>query len=206
MTHHEFAQVDHGSGAFPIIYADPPWRLKNWSMEEEARPGERWARRRGPAPYPCLNTEQIAVLPVHSIAAADCVLFLWATYPMLSAALAVIAAWGFVYKTVAFTWVKLNPSGHGFHFGMGYWTRANPEICLLATRGRPKRLSRSVPNLIVSPRREHSSKPDEVRDRIVALCGDVPRIELFARKRTPGWSVWGNEVDSDISLIRSNSP
>jgi N6-adenosine-specific RNA methylase IME4 len=83
---------------------------------------------------------------------------------------------------------------------MGYWTRANPEICLLATRGHPKRLSASIPNLLVSPVRDHSRKPDIVRERIVALCGDVPRAELFARETVPGWSAWGNEVRSDFAL------
>jgi site-specific DNA-methyltransferase (adenine-specific) len=128
------------------------------------------------------------------------VLFLWATYPMLPEAFKVIAAWGFTYKTTAFTWVKTNPSGRGFALGLGYWTRANPEICLLATKGAPKRRRMDVPNLIVSPRREHSRKPDEARDRIVALCGVVPRLELFARQRTIGWKVWGNEVSSDVPI------
>lgn len=149
-------------------------------------------------PYVCMGTEAIRALPVRDIAAQDCILFLWATYPMLPDALSVIEAWGFAYKTVAFTWVKANRSGKGFHFGLGYWTRANPEICLLATRGRPRRLSRAVPNLLVSPLREHSRKPDEARERIVALCGDLPKAELFARQKVPGWSAWGNEVACDF--------
>jgi site-specific DNA-methyltransferase (adenine-specific) len=119
---------------------------------------------------------------------------------MLEDALSVIEAWGFTYKTVAFTWVKTNRSGKGFHFGLGYWTRANPEICLLATRGRPRRVSRSVPNLLVSPLRDHSRKPDEARDRIVELCGDLRRAELFARQKVAGWCAWGDEVASDFHL------
>jgi N6-adenosine-specific RNA methylase IME4 len=147
-----------------------------------------------------MSTEAIRALPVSMIAAPDCALLLWATYPMLPDALSVIEAWGFTYKTVGFTWVKTNRSGRGFHFGLGFWTRANPEICLLATRGRPRRVSRSVPNLLVSPLREHSRKPDEARDRIVALCGDLPRAELFARQKVPGWSAWGDEVECDFTL------
>jgi N6-adenosine-specific RNA methylase IME4 len=147
-----------------------------------------------------MPTSAICALPVAELAAPDALLFLWVTYPMLKEALAVIEAWGFTYKSVAFTWCKLNPSGKGYHFGLGYWTRGNPEICLLATKGHPRRQSRTVPNLVTSLRREHSRKPDEVRERIVALCGDLPRVELFAREKTPGWSAWGNEVDSDITL------
>ena len=102
--------------------------------------------------------------------------------------------WGFEYKTVAFTWAKTNKKSPGFFKGLGYWTRANPEMCLLATKGKPKRLSKSVRQLIISKLQQHSKKPDEIRNRIVELCGDIPRIELFARQKTQGWDVWGNEV------------
>jgi len=119
---------------------------------------------------------------------------------MLRDAFEVIQSWGFTYKTCAFTWAKLNRSGVGFHFGMGYWTRSNPELCLLATRGGPRRAGRGVPNLVVAARREHSRKPDEVRDRIVALCGDLPRAELFAREKVPNWQAWGNEVEPDFAM------
>ena len=99
----------------------------------------------------------------------------------------------FVYKTVAFTWVKTTQMNKHFK-GMGYWVRKNPEMCLLATKGKPKRLSKNVEQLVVSPRQRHSQKPDCVRDRIVELCGDLPRIELFARQKVKGWDCWGNEV------------
>ena len=187
-----------GSERFSIIYADPPWKFRSWSPYSTMADRDRKSGRL--TPYPCLSTDQIGSLPIARLCAPDCVLFLWATYPMLPAALMVIRAWGFTYKTVAFTWAKLNPSGNGFATGMGYWTRSNPEICLLATRGHPRRTSRSVPNLVIARRREHSRKPDEVRERIVRLCGNVPRIELFAREATIGWRVWGNEVVSDVKL------
>jgi site-specific DNA-methyltransferase (adenine-specific) len=185
---------------YSIIYADPPWRFQNWSIGELAKRGEKWARRNGRSPYGVMNDQDIFNLPIASIAARDCVLFLWATYPKLETALHTVAAWGFQFKTVAFTWVKLNPSGIGFHFGLGYWTRGNAEICLLATRGHPKRVDNRVPNLVIAERRDHSHKPDEVRQRIVRLVGDLPRVELFARERVPGWDAWGNEITSDISL------
>ena len=122
----------------------------------------------------------------------DCVLFLWAIDPMLPDALELIKAWGFTYKTVAFTWAKINESGKD-PIGGGYWTRANPEMCLLATRGKPKRLNADVRQLLMAPRREHSRKPDEVYGRIEALV-DGPYLEMFARQTHPGWDSWGNEV------------
>src|ERR1700730_15421763 len=131
--------------------------------------------------------------PVADWAAGDCVLFLWATDPLLPRAFEVIAAWGFAYKTVAFTWAKTTKDGAGFPIGCGYWTRANPEQCLLATRGRPQRLSRAVPQLIISPRREHSRKPDEAYERIEALVPG-PYLELFARAPRAGWAAWGYAV------------
>ena len=112
----------------------------------------------------------------------------------------VMDAWGFTFKTVAFVWVKQCRKSDSIFTGMGYWTRANAEICLLATRGHPKRAARDVKQVILSHIEEHSKKPDEARRRIEALMGDVPRIELFARQVTPGWDVWGNEVASDIQL------
>jgi len=145
-----------------------------------------------------MRLADICALPVGDIADKDCVLFLWATYPNLKEAFAVIDAWGFTYKTVAFTWVKRNKKSEGFFVGLGYWTRSNAEICLLATRGKPQRVSKSVRQVIDTPIERHSKKPDEIRSRIVDLMGDVPRIELFARVKSEGWSVFGNEVDSDI--------
>ena len=137
-------------------------------------------------------------------AAPDCALFLWATDPSLPQALEVISAWGFAYKTVAFTWVKTTKDGSGFPIGCGYWTRANPEMCLLATRGRPQRLSRSVRQLLFAPRREHSRKPDEAYTRIEALVSG-PYLEMFARSRRQGWESWGIGVDEGIGARRWNS-
>ena len=127
-------------------------------------------------------------------------LFMWATFPMLREALDVIEAWGFTYKTVAFNWVKQNRNGTGIFMGLGNWTRSNSEICLLATKGHPKRQAADIHQFIISPIEAHSKKPDETRDKIVALMGDRPRVELFARQTPPGWDVWGNEVEPTAGL------
>lgn len=182
-----------GAGTYRVIYADPPWSFATYSARGKGRTAD--------AHYDTLDLDGIRALPVADWAAADCVLFLWATDPLLPAALDVVRAWGFTYKTVGFYWAKLNPKApplalteRDFFTGMGFWTRANPEPCLLATRGRPQRRSAGVRRLVVSPRREHSRKPDEVAARIEALV-DGPYLEMFARSARPGWDVWGNQVD-----------
>jgi N6-adenosine-specific RNA methylase IME4 len=150
--------------------------------------------------YKGMKIQDICALPVNNIADENCVLFLWATYPMLKEALQVIDAWGFKYKTIAFQWIKQNPKKLTPFYGLGRWTRGNTEPVLLATKGRPKRVSASVFQLLEYPRARHSEKPSSTRDRIIKLMGDLPRIELFARQKTEGWDVWGNEVESDIEL------
>ena len=112
---------------------------------------------------------------------------------MLKEGLETIKRWGFTYKTCGFNWIKKNKKSDSLFWGLGYWTRANSEICLLATKGNPKRVSKSVHQVCVSRIREHSRKPDEIRDKIVELCGEIPRIELFARQHAEGWDCWGNE-------------
>lgn len=177
---------------YSVILADPPWAFRAWSNKGMGRSAEQH--------YSTMRLENIKALPVADLAAEDCVLFLWATFPMLKEALEVIDVWGFTYKTVAFTWVKENRKSPGLFWGLGYWTRANAEVCLLATRGSPKRQSAAVHQVILSPVEQHSKKPDAVRERIVVLMGDVPRVELFARQETPGWDVWGNEVECSPGL------
>jgi site-specific DNA-methyltransferase (adenine-specific) len=118
---------------------------------------------------------------------------MWTTYPVLEKSFEVLKSWSFDFATVGFTWVKTTKHNKYF-FGLGYWTRANPEICLIGRKGKPQRISKRVPNLVVEQIGEHSRKPDCVRDRIVELCGDLPRIELFARQRVNGWDYFGNEI------------
>ena len=149
--------------------------------------------------YPTMSLDDICALPVADIAAKDSALFLWATFPMLAEALLVISAWGFTYKTTAFVWLKQNKKSPSWFYGMGNWTRSNAEICLLATKGKPQRQSRSIHQLIVSPIEAHSKKPDIAREKITDLMGDLPRVELFARQTALGWDVWGNEVESTLT-------
>lgn len=131
---------------------------------------------------------------VGKLADENCALFLWITFPLLKEIWRVVKAWGFTYKTVAFVWIKQNKKADSLFWGMGYWTRANAEICILATKGSPKRYSRRVHQVLITHIEEHSKKPGEARNRIEQLMGDVPRVELFARREAPGWDVWGNEV------------
>lgn len=152
--------------------------------------------------YATMSIEDICKLPVDKISEENCVLFMWMTFPTLKEGLKVIEEWGFKYKTVAFVWIKRNKKTPSLFWGMGFWTRANAEICILATKGNPKRISAKVHQVIISPIEEHSKKPDEARKRIVDLVGDLNRIELFARQKTDGWDCWGNEVECDIDLLK----
>jgi len=176
---------DFPNKKYQIIYADPPW-----SYRDKALAGNRGACFK----YQTQDKEWIDNLPVKDIAADDCVLFLWVTMPKLNECWELIEKWGFEYKTVAFTWVKRNKKKPTWFWGMGCWTRANSEVCLLATRGKPKRINAGVHSVIDTPIEGHSVKPDLVRERIVKLMGDMSRIELFARNRTKGWDVWGDDV------------
>ena len=169
---------------YNIIYADPPW-----SYNDKALSGARGAF----CKYDVMGIKDIELLPIANISGEHCILFMWATMPMLQEALSVITSWGFKYKTCAFTWIKKNKKADSLFWGMGNWTRANAELCLIAAKGKPKRVSAKVHSVVISKIREHSRKPDEVRDRIVELCGELPRIELFARQHVDGWDCWGNE-------------
>ena len=172
---------------FGTILADPPWRFETYDKATtvSAR-GQR-------VHYRTMPLEEIMALPVADLAAKDCVLFLWAISPMLPHALKVIEAWGFRYRTIGFTWAKTTRDGRPA-MTMGYWTRAGSELCLLATRGNPKRLDRGVRQLIIEPRREHSRKPACVHERIERLVAG-PRLELFARCSRIGWTCVGDETD-----------
>ncbi len=172
---------------YGAILADPPWRFEVWAH--------------GVPDYDRMTFEEIANLPVADLAADAAVLFLWACWPSLPEALNILPKWGFQYKTCGFCWVKGDTRQPDFfredftsYMGLGYWTRANSEVCLLATRGKPKRLNADVRQGIIEPRREHSRKPDCVHKRIERLVAG-PYLELFARQRRPGWDCWGNEVD-----------
>lgn len=182
------------TGRFRAIVADPPWPYVTYSHKGKGRSAE--------AHYDTMSIADIAALPVRQWAVAYAVLLLWVSKPIPPQAFTVIEAWRFTYKTIGFTWIKtvvardggtlFGPPPLRLFFGMGHWTRANPEICLLATRGKPHRLNADVAELIPSPRREHSVKPDEICQRVERLI-DGPYLELFASTAAPhrdGWTRW----------------
>ena len=177
-------------GKYNVIYADPPWRYAQKGLQGAA---ERH--------YPTMGIEELCALPVAELAAPDSVLFLWATFPQLPEALRLIKAWGFQYKSVGFVWLKKNKNADSWFYGLGFWTRANAEVCLLGVspgfKAGERVRSHSVRQIIEAPFQGHSKKPDEIRRRIVELLGDVPRIELFARQRADGWDAWGNEAQEE---------
>ena len=169
---------------YNIIYADPAWTFKTWSKKGNGRSPK----------YDLMTIEDIKKMPVNNIADKNCILFIWVTYPLLKQGLDTIEAWNFKYKTCGFSWIKKNKKSDSLFWGLGYYTRSNNEICLLATKGSPKRISTRVHQVVLDKVKEHSRKPDCVREKIVQLCGDLPRIELFARQKVDGWDCWGNEV------------
>ena len=187
---------------YKIIYADPAWSYND-------KMGNDSAFMSATSAYPTMALEDIKALKVNEIADKDCVLFLWCVSPLLPEALEVIKAWGFKYTTIGFVWSKKYKDGTPVS-NMGRWTMGNVELCLLAKKGSPQRIVKNVKQLIEDLRVEHSRKPDEVRNRIVELMGDLPRIELFARednqptltgkKLFDGWDTWGNETKNSVIL------
>jgi len=187
---------------YQIIYADPPWSYYNDSSTKQncAAAATKWIPR---PPYDVMSSAEIMKLPVGSIAADDAILFIWTTDYHLNKCMDVIKAWGFEYKTVAFSWLKKTKAGKPVCFMGAYTMKSGIEMCLLATRGKKAHSlvkKHNIRSLIESPRMEHSKKPDVARERIVELLGDIPRIELFARETSDGWHTWGNQVECDIEL------
>jgi N6-adenosine-specific RNA methylase IME4 len=199
---------------YDIILADPPWAYEVWDKDTGSG-------RSAESHYPTMTLDDICKLPVAEVADKNCVLFIWGVWPSIFDVKDVIESWGFKYKTLAFEWVKLNTSGVGWHVGMGYYTRANPEPCLLAVRGKAPVVVHDERNLLVTyedemfglplitKRREHSRKPDEQYGKIERLYPHTlnplnvlgsRRLEMFARRSRPGWDVFGNEVENSISL------
>jgi N6-adenosine-specific RNA methylase IME4 len=176
---------------FGVIYADPPWPFATWGESGKGRSPENH--------YGTNAIDEITKLPVASLAAEDCALLLWCTGPHIAIGshVKVIEAWGFRPSTIAFDWIKQNPSGTGFHVGMGYWSRSNSEQCFIAIKGSPRRLATDVHQVVMAPVGEHSAKPDEVRARVERLLPG-PYLELYGRKPIEGWCVWGNEIVSPL--------
>ena len=176
---------------YTVIYADPPW---SYSQGGTTKSSHGIAKQH----YPTMTTEDICKLPVRKICGGGAAGFMWATFPNITEAVKVLEAWGFTYKTAAFVWIKKNRKNGGNFWGMGAYTRANAEVCLLGVspgfRAKDRIRSHRVHQVIEAPFEGHSKKPDETRRRIVELLGDVPRLEMFARDRAPGWDAWGNEA------------
>ena len=184
---------------YDIIYADPPWEYKQSGSKKHSRG---MAKQK----YNTMKTEDIMKISVKKIKSDKSVCLMWATFPNIGEALKVMDAWGFIYKTAGFVWVKKNKKSDSNFWGMGAYTRANAEVCLLGisknTKAKEIVKSHAVHSIIESPIREHSRKPDEVRDKIVELFGDLPRIELFAREKITGWDNFGNE----LNRFKKNEP
>lgn len=199
---------------YNILLLDPPWKYNNRANHK--------TRFRGGAcgHYPLMTMQEIASLPLGTMAAKDCALMMWCTFPYLDEQIKLFAHWGFRFRTMFLTWIKLNPRGydipqddpnykptkeyirysgdglyHSPFFGVGYYSKSNPEVCLLGMRGQLPTISDAVSSVIMAPRREHSRKPTEQYAKIESVFGDVPRAELFARAGQPGWDVAGNGID-----------
>ena len=181
---------------FDIIYADPPWDYngklqfdKSSKNADVIDPSRNIFISSASFKYPTLKLSELMMMPVHSIAKNDCLLFMWVTSPHLAQSIALGEAWGFDYRTVAFVWDKMvhNP---------GKYTLSNCEMCLVFKKGRipQPRGARNIQQLIRSPRRAHSMKPDEVRGAIEKMFPTQDRIELFARRQSKGWTEWGLDV------------
>ena len=181
---------------YKIIYADPPWKYNSRANHK--------TRFRGGAEghYPLMSMDEIKALPINKIADKNCALLMWATFPYLDEQIKLFEHWGFEYKTLGFLWMKANKINGFPFFGVGFYSKSNAEICLLGIKGRMKPITNKISQVVLAPRGEHSVKPKEVRNKIVELFGDLPRIELFARQKTKGWDTWGNEVKNDIELSK----
>ena len=197
---------------YQIIYGDCPWQYNSRANHK--------TRFRGGAcgHYKLMSMDAIKSLPIKKITAKslpikkitadNAALFLWVTFPYLDGQLEVFNAWGFTYRTLGFAWLKTNPKNGFPFFGVGYYTKSNMELCLLGIKGKMKPITNKVSQVVIAPRGIHSQKPPIIRKKIVELFGDLPRIELFARKDEllvdadsfNGWHVYGNEVKSDIKL------
>lgn len=176
---------------YSVIYADPPWSYADVHTWHKMGGGVK-------KHYKTMEIKEIDNMGevINKISEENCLLFMWVTFPNLKEGLNVIEKWGFKYKTLGFSWIKLNKKNKKPCFGIGYYTKSNCEVCLIGIKGKPGKVIKdnTVSSCIISERREHSRKPDEARERIEKLVGKVPKIELFARQEVEGWDCWGNEI------------
>lgn len=177
---------------YQIIYADPPWDYRDKRDLHDRMCGGATSH------YTTMSLKNLKKVNVPKLADSNCILFMWATFPNLKEALELIDAWGFTYKTLGFSWIKTNKNNGRPFFGIGHYTKSNCEVCLIGVKGKPEIINNHISSVIISPRREHSRKPDEVREQIIKLCGDKNRVELFARQRFEGWDVIGFEAPREM--------
>lgn len=182
-----FVDIYNTDKQYNIIYADPPWKYNQRNNKKTKFGGGVHAH------YPTMSMEEIEKLPIEKLAGENCALFLWTTFPYLDKQIQLFEKWGFRYTTLGFSWIKTNAKNGAPFFGVGYYAKSNCEICLLGIKGKMKPISNKISSCVISPREAHSKKPCEIRDRIVSLFGDLPRIELFARESAAGWDAWGND-------------
>lgn len=183
-----YVDIFDTNNKYNVIYADPPWAHEKDYVRKKTT-------KKGPiVHYDTMRLTDINNLPIKNLISDNCLLFLWTVDMLIPEAIKTIENWGFKYKTVGFYWVKQNFKSDSFFTGMGMWTRSNPEICLLGIKGKPIRKSASIKKLIIERRREHSRKPECVRNYIEELV-DGPYLELFARETKQGWDCWGNQIN-----------
>ncbi len=186
-----FTDIFSTNNKYNIIYADPPWKYNKRNNPKTKFGKGAYGH------YDLMSFQDIAKLPIPKITAENCILFLWVTFPYLNEQIKLFEEWGFRYTTLGFSWIKTNKKTDKPFFGIGYYAKSNCEVCLMGIKGKMKPISNRVSSCVISPIQEHSKKPDIVRERIVELLGDLPRIELFARQCADGWDCWGN----DLSIV-----
>ncbi len=178
---------------YQIVYADPPWKTKTFKEKKDGLISR-------DLPYVQMTDIEIAELPVESLVADDAILFMWCIDSRIPKIAELMKSWGFNYKCVGFVWGKKAKTTEGFNGGFSSYTKRDCEFCFIGTRGKYLNLKRSVNQILLEPKDAHSKKPNEIKDRILDLCGDLPRLEMFARSSTEGWDVFGNEVDNSINI------
>lgn len=201
---------------YGLIYIDPAWKFKTYASQEKSR-----HRRDAERYYPTMTFEEMAALDVRAVAAKNCFMVMWTSFPHLPKAMDLIKAYRFKYVSSFVVWAKTKKSfsptkafitnPQDFHTGTGYTSRKNVEICLLAKCGSPKRMAKDVRELLVTPVREHSRKPDELYELLERFAAG-PYLEMNARTERPGWDQWGNEVQKflhpapKVALVPEEEP
>ena len=190
-----------GNKKYSIIYADPAWDFKNKKTGGSMKSG-------AASKYLTTGIQGLKNIPVKDITADDAILFMWWVGAMPQEAIDLVHSWGFTVKNMnGFVWNKLTQKNKPF-FGMGFYTRAGSESVIIATKGKFKPVSKSIRAVFNAESQvqfeakveKHSKKPVQVRDLIIDLCGDLPRLEMFARESAPGWDVFGDQAPDSIEI------